>query len=245
VTSQEKCDSCVMNECRAFRTFGARALEIKSEAYSSTLELLSGGSGSSAMTLMMTNADGTPATSFSLINTGKKSASTPTHPTLRVVDSSDTHAKELLVLTARPTSTGALGDLLVAGSFIVGELNTTKKQQLAQKVGPRGGDVTLRASSGPSHDTSVVIQSGPNQRAMVKLTDPGDGQKGSAFWIFNDGAQGLASSILGPESWGKSSVDSGMSTMRITVRCTLSDLCHIRASSKLTVPACRHEFHWR
>ena len=45
--------------------------------------------------------------------------------------------------------------------------------------------MTLRASSGPSHDTSVVIQSGPNQRAMVKLTDPGDGQKGSAFWIFN------------------------------------------------------------
>ena len=31
---------------------------------------------------------------------------------------------------------------------------------------------------------------------MLKLTDPGDGQAGSAFWIYNDGAQGLSGTVL-------------------------------------------------
>eukprot|EP01046_Picozoa_sp_COSAG06_P098273 COSAG06_NODE_44374_length_364_cov_0.569811_1_plen_121_part_11 len=73
-----------------------------------------------------------------------------------------------------------------------------------------------------AHDASIVVTSGPNQRAYLKLQDPADGGQGNGFWVFNDGAKGVnpEESDDGPETvdlWTvDSSDDTGFPTLRIS-----------------------------
>jgi hypothetical protein len=223
---QIDCDDCVVKQCT--NTYGTRSLDIVSEAEQSSLVLKSGGDGSTTITLTSgaTTESNSPA-SFSLINTAEV-GTIQTQPSLRLVDSQADHHLDLLVLSARPVGLANVGDLYVAGSMIVGELNTTETQTLKQSVGLSGGPATLTAQSMGSFDASVVVTSGPNQRAYLKLQDPADGGQGSGFWIFNDGTKGMLPDNPDevPEVvdlWTvASSDDPGFPTMRISNDITAS-----------------------
>ena len=217
---QNECDSCVMKHCA--NNDGTRSLDIVSEAEQSSLVLQSGGDGSTTITLTSgaTTEFESPA-SFSLINTAGVGTA-QSQPSLRLVDSQTEDFLDLLVLSARPVGFANVGDLYVAGSMIIGELNTTETQRLEQSVGLRGGSANLTARSMGAHDASVVVTSGPNQRAYLKLQDPADGGQGSGFWLFNDGTKGMLpadpDNVPEPVDLWKvdSSEDTGFPTMRIS-----------------------------
>ena len=218
--AQIDCDECVARRCT--NADGARSLDIVSEAEQSSLILESGGGGSTTIKLTSgaTTEIATPA-SFSLINTAEVGTS-HTQASLRLVDSKTDELLDLLVLSARPVGFANVGDLFVAGSMIIGELNTTETQTLSQSVGLDGGEASLTAQSMGAHDASIVVTSGPNQRAYLKLQDPADGGQGNGFWVFNDGAKGVnpEESDDGPETvdlWTvDSSDDTGFPTLRIS-----------------------------
>ena len=125
---------------------------------------------------------------------------------------------DLLVLTARPSGTsGRVGDVFVAGSLYVGEVNTTLVQRMEQSVGLGGGSVTLSAQSKGSFDASIVITSGPNQESQLRLQDPADGASGSGFLILNAGAQGSAPPDPDAELWTLTRTDdTGYPTLRVS-----------------------------
>ena len=218
--TQEDCDLCVAKKCAV--TYGARSLDITSEAEQSSLILESGGAGSTTITMVSGPAavaaeDPRPA-SFSLINTAETDDAAAVDPSLRLVDSREEQSTDLLVLTARPSGTsGRVGDVFVAGSLYVGEVNTTLMQRMEQSVGLGGGSVTLSAQSKGSFDASIVITSGPNQESQLRLQDPADGASGSGFLILNAGAQGSAPPDPDAELWTLTRTDdTGYPTLRVS-----------------------------
>ena len=147
-----------------------RSLTLISMTQSATLDLQSGGTGDSSLIFEQLDTMGR----FTLRNYALATDYVDhPFPTLVLTDES----VDLMRLNNQ-------GRLWISGSFTTGEDDSVTEQSLrTQTTGPS----SISIAAGASSDASVIVTSGPSQRAKLRLIDPADSVEGSTFEIFNDG----------------------------------------------------------
>lgn len=173
-----------------YNTHGNRTMEIRSEAERSTLTLDAGGTADSAIKLKI---DGGSELTIRNVNYYSEDRDYQDRPTLVINDAST----DIMTLDT-------LGNIWVSGSTEVGDydsVTSTAYEQLRiddPSLPPlshpdtmvhmqSSGATDLSATAGPSSDATIMVTSGPNQNAALRLIDPADSTSSSTFAIFNRG----------------------------------------------------------